>query len=279
MTRAGLFAVLVAVVLVGASRADVEVAPPPRPAGVPFQPPAPATAPAEDPAATVGKIIKNSQDVTDRLAKNDISPDTRKTQDETLALIDSLLNRQPDMPPPSGDMNDDKKDKNDSKDKKDDPKPKGDDQPKDGKSGQKDKDDKGGKEPKDGEPKDGKGGQKGEQKGSRRPRSEAGKEPGQEKEPGGKGGKEPKGGMEPGGMEPIGGTSGKTPGASATGDPPKPSLPVDDDVAKDVWGHLPDKLRQQVTQYYKEEFMPRYADLLKQYYSSLSEKGVKSDKK
>jgi hypothetical protein len=51
---------------------------------------------------------------------------------------------------------------------------------------------------------------------------------------------------------------------------PKPSVPLDDDVVKEVWGHLPDKLRQQVTQYYKEQFMPRYSDLLKQYYSSLA---------
>jgi len=68
-------------------------------------------------------------------------------------------------------------------------------------------------------------------------------------------------------------SDGKTPGSGDQGKtdaPPKPTLPVDDDVAKDVWGHLPDKLRQQVTQYYKEEFMPRYADLLKQYYSSLA---------
>ena len=50
----------------------------------------------------------------------------------------------------------------------------------------------------------------------------------------------------------------------------KPALPIDDAVVKEVWGHLPDKLRQQVTQYYKEEFMPKYSELLKQYYSSLA---------
>ena len=46
--------------------------------------------------------------------------------------------------------------------------------------------------------------------------------------------------------------------------------PIDDAVVKEVWGHLPDKLRQQVSQYYKEQFMPKYSDLLKQYYSSLA---------
>jgi hypothetical protein len=65
-------------------------------------------------------------------------------------------------------------------------------------------------------------------------------------------------------------------GAKAAGGAPmgkvaaKPSLPIDDAVVKEVWGHLPDKLRQQVSQYYKEQFMPKYSELLKQYYSSLA---------
>ena len=48
-----------------------------------------------------------------------------------------------------------------------------------------------------------------------------------------------------------------------------------EEVAKEVWGHLPDKLRQQMSQYYKEDFTPKYAELLKLYYSSLSDKGMK----
>jgi hypothetical protein len=274
MTRAAIFTALLTGVLGGASRADdVEVAPPPRPAGVPFQPPA-ASPKAEDPAETVGKIIKNSKDVTDKLAKSDTSTGTRKTQDETLALIDSLINRQED-PPPDGDKNDDKdkKDKSDSKDK-DDQKQKGDGQPngKDGKGERKEKDGK--SESKGG----GMGGGMGQPKSGRRPRSEGGKEPGgkQQSQPGGQGGGTEMGNTAPGANQ---APNGKTPNRGDTGKfedgKPKPTLPVDDDVAKDVWGHLPDKLRQQVTQYYKEEFMPRYADLLRQYYSSLSEKGAK----
>ena len=54
----------------------------------------------------------------------------------------------------------------------------------------------------------------------------------------------------------------------------KPVLPFNEDVAKEVWGHLPDKLRQQMTQYYKEDVMPKYAELLRLYYSSLSEKAA-----
>lgn len=42
---------------------------------------------------------------------------------------------------------------------------------------------------------------------------------------------------------------------------------------KDVWGHLPDTVRQQMDAYGREQFMPKYSELLKQYYSTLSEKG------
>jgi hypothetical protein len=43
------------------------------------------------------------------------------------------------------------------------------------------------------------------------------------------------------------------------------------EVVKDIWGHLPDTLRQEVDHYYREQFMPRYRDLLQQYYMRLAE--------
>ena len=85
---------------------------------------------------------------------------------------------------------------------------------------------------------------------------------------GGKKPASPKGGKNP--VNPMGGVPNGKP-------MPKPSLPIDDAVVKEVWGHLPDKLRQQVSQYYKEEFMPKYSELLKQYYSSLA--NTPSDKR
>ena len=45
---------------------------------------------------------------------------------------------------------------------------------------------------------------------------------------------------------------------------------------KDVWGHLPEKMRKDMDLYFREQFMPRYNELLKQYYSSLSERGGKT---
>ena len=45
------------------------------------------------------------------------------------------------------------------------------------------------------------------------------------------------------------------------------------DLYKDVWGHLPETLRQEMNQYSREQFMAKYNDLLKQYYSRIAEKG------
>lgn len=45
------------------------------------------------------------------------------------------------------------------------------------------------------------------------------------------------------------------------------------DLYKDIWGHLPQTLRQEMDQYAREEFMSKYGDLLKQYYATLAEKG------
>ena len=43
------------------------------------------------------------------------------------------------------------------------------------------------------------------------------------------------------------------------------------DLYKDVWGHLPDRMRQEMDMYYREQFMPRYGDLLRQYYAAIAE--------
>jgi hypothetical protein len=45
------------------------------------------------------------------------------------------------------------------------------------------------------------------------------------------------------------------------------------ELYKDIWGHLPEKMRQEMDTYSREQFMDRYKGLLKQYYSTLSEKG------
>ncbi len=56
-----------------------------------------------------------------------------------------------------------------------------------------------------------------------------------------------------------------------------PALPAEDPREKGVWGHLPERVRQQLTQYYREEFQGPYAELLREYYSNLAarEQGTK----
>jgi hypothetical protein len=53
------------------------------------------------------------------------------------------------------------------------------------------------------------------------------------------------------------------------------------DVVKDIWGHLPETLRQEVDHYYRDRFMPRYQDLLREYYQKLAERdrGRREDRK
>jgi hypothetical protein len=44
------------------------------------------------------------------------------------------------------------------------------------------------------------------------------------------------------------------------------------DIVKDIWGHLPESLRQDVDHYYRDRFMPRYRDLVQEYYMRLAER-------
>jgi hypothetical protein len=94
---------------------------------------------------------------------------------------------------------------------------------------------------------------------------------------------EPKGG-EPMPPKPEG--SAKAPaapkaGATAPGNAGArslPSLPFEESLARDFWGSLPDKPREQMMQFYREQYMTKYKDLLSQYYQSLTEKEKKGAK-
>jgi hypothetical protein len=56
----------------------------------------------------------------------------------------------------------------------------------------------------------------------------------------------------------------------------KAAMPRIPDVYKEVWGHLPEKMRQEMDLYFRDRFMPRYSELLRQYYSSLAERSGKN---
>ena len=49
------------------------------------------------------------------------------------------------------------------------------------------------------------------------------------------------------------------------------------DMYKDVWGHLPESMRAEMNAYSREQFMAKYDDLIKQYYSTIAEQSRKKD--
>jgi hypothetical protein len=77
--------------------------------------------------------------------------------------------------------------------------------------------------------------------------------------------------MGQGEQQPGGQASGANP-TGGQGGTAKPAMPLDDRIAKQVWGHLPDTVRKQMSQYYQEQFMPRYGGLLRDYFSALAER-------
>jgi hypothetical protein len=280
VTRLIAFALLAAgVASAAAAQGQLPVAPPPReirPDGSRDPAPAGGTAKRENPLDVVERIIKNSNEVGDKLAMTDTGGTTREKQKKILQDIDALL-KQDDPPPDKNQDKQDQKDKQDEQDQKD---------KKDNKQDKSDKSDKkddmmpnGGMGDMPPMKKDGMGGgggmdqqpMGGDQITDRQPRKGGGQkqEPKEGRPKGGGQKQQPMGGKQP--MQPpkdpkTGKTPDPTPGMPVPG---QPLLPHEEEVVKDVWGHLPDKLRQQATQYYKQDFMPRYTELLKHYYSSV----------
>jgi hypothetical protein len=71
---------------------------------------------------------------------------------------------------------------------------------------------------------------------------------------------------------------GKIPGDTtqgATGKDSKGNNRVSD-LYKDLWGNYPERQRQDMDTYARERFMPRYEELLRQYYRTISEQGRKT---
>jgi hypothetical protein len=243
---------------------------------------------------TAERIAENAQKAGSRLKEKDPGADTRKIQEEILKDIDALLKKAqqpppppmdsdtmpPMPPPPMSDMMPPPKDGM--------PPPKGGMPPPKGGTG-------GSPMPKGGMgggsgmpmPKGGTGGGASgtERKDGRRPRRERkprGGSPMSMGEPMAKadpGGKEPR----PAKLEPkegpMGGQKDKPAGDGMADKFGKASPKRENDkladLYKDVWGHLPDRLRQEMDLYYREQFMPRYSELLRQYYAALAEQRKK----
>ncbi|HVK13410.1 MAG TPA: hypothetical protein VM597_31940 [Gemmataceae bacterium] len=261
---------------------------PPKPADKKAEPKKEAGTPPEeevDVQKTAERIAENATKAGDRLRDKDLGADTRKIQDEIVKDIEALLKKAQQPPPQSPDMNPMM------------PPPEGMPPPKSGMPPPM-----GGIPP----PKGGSGQQNpmpmpmgGMGGGSQSPKpSGSGQKPqgGRREQRMRRQGNDPMGGMnpmsmpkaDPGGVEPMpaklepkDGPEGKEP----KGDRPdqfgkaSPKRQNDKmaDLYNDVWGHLPDRMRQEMDLYYREQFMPRYSELLRRYYAALAEQRKKGD--
>ena len=223
------------------------------PPAVPFLPPEfiqllPEAAPVlTDPAKLADRIEANTKAAADKLAGRDPGADTRTAQQQALRDIDELLKQMQNQPPPPMPMGGDGGPPPPPMGGDSGPPPPGGGQPLPmGGSGQKPPPMGGGKPSPEKKPGDG------------QPMPTGG-----QPMPGG----EPSTGGQPMGQQPMGGTQPGNGGAKS-----KPAMPLDDPIAKQVWGHLPDTVRKQMSQYYQEQFMPRYGGLLRDYYTALAER-------
>ena len=214
-----------------------------------------------DPLKLAKRIGKNARAAGDLLLAKDTGETTRATQSKILRDMDRLLEQAGEPPPPQGGDGDP-------------PPPQGDPPPQ---GGQPPPNRGGQPPPQGGNPPDGglspkpQGGQpqpKGGGKSSWRDKADdEGGEP------------MPQPGKPRGGKPELGkadASPGKPGGAAAgpvrIGKPEShPAPPAEDAVAKQVWGHLPEQLRREMNHYYKEQFMPKYGDMLRDYYSGLAE--------
>jgi hypothetical protein len=188
--------------------------------------------PAEDPAKLREIITKDMQSAEQKLQANDPGRETRQAQDRALHNIDKLIELARNPPPPQS---------------------------------QPDSSPPMGGQPQGGSQSQPQGGM------SRRERREQQR---RQMEQQGRGGQQRPMPGDPSQTETGTGQTGS--GRTPTGGRGRPeSDGMADrfaDVAKDIWGHLPETLRQEVDHYYRDQFMPRYRDLLQQYYSRLAER-------
>jgi hypothetical protein len=263
---------------------------PPRKPVVPPQP-----EPEESPEKIFERLGKNSRTASERLRDKETGDDTRKAQKDVLKDIDKLL-EQLQKPP---EQSDDSQDQNEQS--KNDQNNRGQSgggassqgggmsggQPQ-GAQGQgqsraqrrRQRGGQTGNNPMGGQPDDpqlAKGNQPMGQ--GTQPKGQGTQPKSQGNQPKGQGGQPKKDGDQPGGNNPQGKDGGNP------GDPKNDKKPPNQendnriaDLYKDVWGHLPDKVRQEMDMYFREKFMPRYNDLLRQYYSTIAEQNKRKDR-
>ena len=197
---------------------------------------------AEEAAKLREKIKEQMQAAEKKLKERDTGKDTRQLQDDALRDIDKLIDlaRQPPPPPPPQQQPMDGS-----------PPPMGGDQ-----------------QPQGGKPQPQPGTQQRPQSGqARRERREQRRQQMEQQARGGGSRQQ----SQPGGKR-AGPQAQSTPAQIGMNGPAARQPDQLGDVVKDIWGHLPETLRQEVDHYYRDRFMPRYQDLLREYYQRLAER-------
>jgi hypothetical protein len=223
---------------------------------------------------TAERIADNAQKAGDRLKEKDPGEDTRKIQQDIIKDIDALIKKakQPPPPPMSSDMNPMM-----PPPKSDMPPPMGGGpQPKSpmgGGSGQQPKSPMAGGASNSPMPKGGSSGTSGRKPRDRKPRGDS--PMGDPMANAGPGGKDPMPARPEPKDGPMGGDKTGQGGDKFGKASPKRENDKLADLYRDVWGHLPERMRQEMDLYYREQFMPRYTELLKRYYAALAEQKKK----
>jgi hypothetical protein len=224
--------------------------------------------PQQDQAEVLNRVGKNMRTSEDRLDHGELTDGTRQVQEDILKDLDSLIDQEKNG---GGGGAQDQQDQQNQQNQ--------DQQPNDGQkqSGQ--------KKPGDGKVQVGMGRKKGSLKGSQQPQQAkgGGKKSGQQQQQqqqanGGQGQKPQQGEQQANqGQKPQPGQNAANQSGGGANPPPQGEPNKLADVYKDVWGHLPETMRAQMNAYSREQFMAKYNDLIKQYYSSVAEKSRKKD--
>ncbi len=230
--------------------------------------------PQEEEKEVLQRVVTNVQRVGERLAKSDLGEATQQTQRDILKDLESLINRNENPPPQGGSQQDQNNGGGGGSDNQNNP-----DQQ--GGGGQQNQKQKSGGRKSQSQSKDGGKGQGQSNGGQKSSSGGSGTQPGAQSKPGnqkGAGnklgqekhtGKDEKGGEKPGGKD------GKNGNGSGGGRKDDRERNKNADLDKQgVWGHLPQTLRAQMDAYSNPQpFMPKYDDLIKRYYRTISEQG------
>jgi hypothetical protein len=209
-----------------------------------------------DESEVLNRVGKNMRTSEDRLDHAELNDGTHQVQEDIVKDLDSLINR---MQNGGGDD----QDQNDQQDQQ-------------GQQQNQQNKQQGAKQKQNGQTKIGMGKPQRGLKGQRQARAGQGKKPGQKKQ-GDQSQQQANAGQQQGGQNQQqaqqqqpnnqGGGGGKSQGEAA-------KLA---EMYKDVWGHLPETMRAEMNAYSREQFMAKYNELIKQYYSTVAEKSRKKD--